>query len=122
MPKGKPIRVEILPLEDEEIQLPRYYYHGTSSKFLPNMRLHGLRPVGSQWRYVFTDSLISIAESHALIASRRAGGRPLILTIDRSKVPDTLIVKLTQEDLFATEIPPEAIVKIESLKKEHDGF
>jgi len=93
------------------------YYHGTSSRLEDVIKEEGLVP-SQRWEYVFLDSSARVASSHSYNALDRVGGKPILVVVESSRVPEALIVKESECDLWATWIPPEAIVGFKHLKKD----
>lgn len=98
--------------------MKEYYYHGTTSNLVDKIKEEGLLcPPTSRHSEVFCDSSRWIAGSHAASASDSLGDKPVLIVIDPGRVPKEYITKWTEEDFFSSEIPPKAIVRIESVDK-----
>lgn len=89
----------------QDFPTPKYLYHGTSSLFLPQIKLEGL-----SGRRIHLTMQRSLGNFSAKRATFRFGGEPVVLTIDaHHRSLYGLVAKGSKVDMTISHVPYEAI-------------
>lgn len=101
-----PKRMEDYP--HEILEAPDIWWHGTTDKFIEEIKRNGLNPP-------YLTQRRDLANFSARRAAKRFGGNPIVLIISTENLDITLIGTKLDSKTEST-IPPEAIIKVRQLK------
>ena len=92
--------------------MPRYFFHGTTSKRIPEIEKEGLQPV-SHGNSIFLADTYRCGKMHADRKTLEEGGAPVVLYFDRTNLSN---LDIRSEDMpffrSFSEIPPKNLKRV----------